>query len=393
MGSCWETGIIMDASFAMQNAKRLKLGLEPNFEEAVKTSVLSKRWEFLWTSITKLEFTDDFVQSDEKRAEFMNFVERALLLHDSSSINTFSLTCEVPTDGSLPRINSWINAALRHNVQKMMLRLDFEHCHGLFMLPRHLFACESLKELELDFFFDLRLPSFVYFPNLKILTLSRVFFMDDNSVQQLFSSCPKLEKLDLFLCEWSSVKAVHVSAPVLEHLEIYEVAADLDTEPDCQFMIAGPRLKFFHYTGELKNDYCIFDSPLLVDAHVDVDLRLFHMNTGGQRQAAYRAHKLLRGLANVKDLHVSPRTLNVLLVAEELVACLPLFHNLNHLEVSGGTLNFASGTLLKILQNSPHLESIYFAMGIRLSALSVRDGWRLDPVPPCFLTHLKTLKV
>ncbi|XWS10729.1 hypothetical protein CRYUN_Cryun38cG0022900 [Craigia yunnanensis] len=99
----------MDVSFPMQNAKSLRLGLDRNFgegksricslpdstlqhilsllqiKEAVKISVLSKRWEFLWTSIAKLEFKEVLGQSDEKRAEFMNFVEKALLLHDSSS--------------------------------------------------------------------------------------------------------------------------------------------------------------------------------------------------------------------------------------------------------------------------------------------------------------------
>ena len=130
------------------------------------------------------------------------------------------------------------------------------------MLPRHLFSCESLKELELDFLYDLRLPSFVYFPNLMILTLSRVFFMDANSVQKLFFSCPKLEELALIECQWDNVKAVHVSAPMLEYLEISESIADEDTKPDCQFMISGRGLNFFHYTGKLINEYCIPDAHL-----------------------------------------------------------------------------------------------------------------------------------
>ncbi|XWS10727.1 hypothetical protein CRYUN_Cryun38cG0022700 [Craigia yunnanensis] len=267
----------------------------------------------------------------------------------------------------------------------MILNLHLEHCHGSFMLPRHLFACESLKELELDFFYDLRLPSFVYFPNLMILTLSRVSFMDDNSVQQLLSSCPKLEELALLECQWDNVKAVHVSASMLENLEMSEFKADEDTKPDCQFMISGPRLKFFIYTGELINEYCISDAPSLVYADVDAYVGQIHMNSGRQRRAAYRAHKLLRELANVKDLHVSSRTLHVLTIAEELVPCLPLFHNLYHLEFNYGLVNFGCRVLLKILHNSPHLESIYFAARI---FFSVRDGWRLDPVPPCFIQFL-----
>ncbi|XVE52848.1 hypothetical protein DITRI_Ditri02bG0157300 [Diplodiscus trichospermus] len=343
--------------------------------------------------MSKLEFEEEFRQSDEKREEFMNFVEKALLLHNSSGMHTFSLTCKVPSHGHQPRINSWIYSALRHKVQKMILCLYFDHYRGSFMLPRHLFACESLKQLELDFLFDLRLPSFVYLPNLKVLSLSGVIFMDDISVEQLFQGCPKLEQLELAECEWDNVEAVHVYGPMLEYLEIIESGANEYTKRDCQFLISGPRLKIFHFTGELINENCISDAPSLVDAHLDMYLGQIDMKSGTERQAAYRAHKLLMALANVKILHLSSRAFHVLTDAEDLVPFLPLFPNLNHLEVTRGALNFDCRVLLKILHNSPHLESINFAMGIHFSESSMRDGWRLDPVPLCFLTQLKTIKV
>lgn len=328
-----EITVIMDISSSMRKAKDFKLGLDRSFgegksricslpdsilhhilsfldmKEAIKTSVLSKRWEFLWTSIPKLEFKEHFAQSDEKREEFMDFVERALLLHDSSSLHTFSLTCKVSSVGPTPRINSWIHAALRHKVQKMVLSLHFNCCHGSFMLPRHLFVSESLNELELDFFYDLRVPCSVYFPNLKILTLSKVFFMDDNSVKQLFSSCPNLVKLDIIQCKWNNLKSVYVSAPMLEGLKIFEFDGDEDIEPDsCKFMIYGPRLKVFHYAGALINEYCISEASSLLDARIDVNDTYNYGDSVSDREIAYHAHKLFEGLASVKDLYVSPHT-------------------------------------------------------------------------------------
>ncbi|XVF79463.1 hypothetical protein PTKIN_Ptkin14bG0225000 [Pterospermum kingtungense] len=405
----------MDISFPMRKAKELKLGLDQNFgegksricslpdsilhhilsfldlKEAVRTSVLSKRWEFLWTSVSKLEFKEDLKQSDEKREEFMDFVERALLLHDSSTLHTFSLTCKVPSNGPVSRVKSWIHAALGHKVQNMVLNLHFDNFHGSFMLPRHLFVSESLNELKLDFFYDLKLPSFVSFPSLKSLSLSKVIFMDDNSVNQLFSSCLNLVKLDLIQCKWYNLKHVYVSAPMLEHLKISESDDYEDTQHHCcKFMISGPRLKVFHYVGELTNEYCISEAPLLVDAHIDV----YSGSSRTEREAADRAHKLFEGLATVKDLCVSSFTLEVLTDAEELVPSLPFFHDLNHLHLEVGTddeslCHTCKAALLKILHNSPHLESIYFEPRMRSDMFSAQ----LDPVPPCFLTHLKKIKV
>ena len=58
------------------------------------------------------------------------------------------------------------------------------------------------------------------------------------------------------------MKVVHVSAPMLQHLETSESVANEYTEPDCQFMISGRGLIFFHYTGKLINEYCIPDAHL-----------------------------------------------------------------------------------------------------------------------------------
>ncbi|XVF79462.1 hypothetical protein PTKIN_Ptkin14bG0224900 [Pterospermum kingtungense] len=150
------------------------------------------------------------------------------------------------------------------------------------------------------------------------------------------------------------------------------------------------RLKFFHCQGEFIYEYCISEAPSLVSALIG----MYFLDDGAKRQAAYRAHKLLEGLSNVKDLHVSCLNLEVLSVTEELFPRLPVFHNLNQLEFSNGRSEpvAARTGLRKILQNSPHLESIYFASRVCLSMFSAGDGWQLDPVPPCFLTHLKTIK-
>lgn len=55
-------------------------------KEAIRTSILSKRWEYIWTSIPKLYF----VQGHTKMVDFMNFVGRAFLRRRSSDITKYS---------------------------------------------------------------------------------------------------------------------------------------------------------------------------------------------------------------------------------------------------------------------------------------------------------------
>jgi hypothetical protein len=109
----------MEANSLIQKPKRQKLneeqGIEPNskcfsnlpkvvlrhifsflaIEDAVRTSVLSKRWEFLWTCIPNVCF---WKALPAKRTLFMNFVERVLCVRDSSDIRAFLLECDLQCD-------------------------------------------------------------------------------------------------------------------------------------------------------------------------------------------------------------------------------------------------------------------------------------------------------
>ncbi|KAK7850877.1 putative f-box protein [Quercus suber] len=170
-------------------------------EEAVRTSILSKRWKYLWTSIPKLDFDEGEL---DRRMMFMKFVERVLALHDPSDIKNFSLSCNVQYDTS--RINAWICSVVEHKVQELDLYL--RNFQEPLALPPCLFTCESLEVLVLHMFHSLKLPSSISFSSLKFLALEKVIFSDDHSTQQLFTGCPILEDLSIIDCIWKNVKAV-----------------------------------------------------------------------------------------------------------------------------------------------------------------------------------------
>ena len=277
---------------------RYILSLLPT-KDAIRTSVLCKRWEYLWTSIPNLYFDGSELA---KRTHFMNFVERVLLLRDSSDIKKFTLYCDVLRDAS--HVSAWISAAVRRNVQQLYIRLC--NFREPFSLPHSLFTCMTLTELELEMPCILKLPPTICFTNLKTLNFRYVTFSNEYLTQKLFSGLPVLEELELEYCKWVNIKVVIISAPKLLYIDITEDTENQNDEKGCQVMISGVSLNVFYYIGEFYNEYRVYNSSSLVDASIFVDWSLQR-----QRQVAHRMYVLLTGFCRVKKLLLTNSALEV----------------------------------------------------------------------------------
>ena len=282
-------------------------------EDAVRTSILCKRWEYLWKSIPNLDFRQGV---PAKRKLFMNFVERVLLLRDSSNIKEFTLCCDVLCDAS--RVNAWISAAVWRNVQELAIR--FGNIKEPYSLPHCLFTSVTLTKLDLWMPYNLKVPSTTCFSNLKSLALIAIIFSDDYSTQQLFSGLSVLEVLTLDKCNWKNLKVLSICAPKLSHLIIRERPLQRKCDwDDCQVMIFGLGLKNFDYSGQLYNDYFLYNSCSLEGAKIYVYCFNESSNEGSDersRQVAYRMYKLFIGLSTVQKLKLSFTAVEV---------CFPLY--------------------------------------------------------------------
>ncbi|KAF5729028.1 F-box/LRR-repeat protein [Tripterygium wilfordii] len=361
-------------------------------KEAVRTSILSKRWEYLWTSIPTLIFTENgsnlrFDEYVANRTMFIDFVDRAISLRDSN-IDKFHLSCDGL--GDAVRIRRWFSAVARHNVR--VASFSLWNCNKPFELRHCFFTCASLTELRIHVSGDaLKMPTSIWFSSLKILKLCGVIFPDDHSTQKLFSGCPLLEELTISKCDWANVKAVCICCPNLHGLYIHDMCMDnqpWDESDDCQIMISGSSLKEFCYFGDFIDHYFFYDCSPLENATIGIynwDQRA--------RTVAKRLYKLLSGLSDVKKLKLARAAIEVLNYAVDLVASLPLFSNLFVLELNSELINLDSKALVEILQHCPRLETLKFAKGINLASEYDENSGILDPVPACFLSHLKTIIV
>ncbi|KAJ0045160.1 hypothetical protein Pint_04904 [Pistacia integerrima] len=308
-------------------------------KDVLTTSALSKRWKYLWTSVSEIDFNEyNHELRLDMKTSFLDSVDNVLLRHDPSDIRKFRL--ELMMLIIAERINSWVSAAVSHNVQELDLSLPVEK-H--FVLHYSLFTSESISILKLRMGSYFKFPSLIRLSNLKTLHLA-VTFPDDRSTERFFSGCPVLEELVLDNCVWNHNKSITLCIPTLRALTIY-------------------------------------NGPFCPDGLLDCVIK--------EDEFPKRAISLLSRIHNVKSLTLSTDTMECLYLEENLQAGLPTFSSLTHLKVNIGESQYLSDQLLMcLLEKSPNIESL------EIPEVSDPDSDRLSTaVPQCFNTCLKTVVI
>ncbi|WOK96555.1 F-box/FBD/LRR-repeat protein isoform X3 [Canna indica] len=197
-------------------------------KDVVKTSVLAKRWRYLWTTTPNIYLDDDLFPSNEEDSPFVLFVDTLHRLYNAPKISTYVLVIRQPCNSMFTE--GWVNFAIEHNVD--ILHVDVAN----FCWPIEMPSCNSVRDIILELGGgDLLLPSPARFAMLESLSLTNVRL---TAALHLNSDhCPILKNLNLDNC--SGLMHLTVDCPKLVHLRVTN-CYQLD-----QLVVCGPKLQTF----------------------------------------------------------------------------------------------------------------------------------------------------
>ncbi|KAM1117387.1 hypothetical protein ACFX2I_007801 [Malus domestica] len=350
-------------------------------KEAVKTSVLSPRWRYVWAPIPTLDLCDKssqralnsvspgftefvgrrlFTHRFHRDRGFAEFLDRALVIRGSSDIHTF-----------------------RHP----------------FELPDNLFTCKTLVVLKLWLESNVTLtPTSGCFPNLKFFH-ARIRNPDADSMVTLFYSCPALE--DLIIDGLVAVRKVlnfNISAPKLKILKIYLVKDEPweETGSNISFEVNAPNLETFDLDEDFFANYYLNANQL---SKANINLEDVHKSGHDDYELGwdYRLQKLFAGIINVKFLSLSAPIFGDPGCYTEDNFPFPKLNRLNHLELVLDTC-CSWKALIDLLNMSPHLEYLDFTTNKKCKADhpledSAREWVPPEFVPVCLSSYLKTISI
>ncbi|KAL7087705.1 hypothetical protein ACP275_13G084500 [Erythranthe tilingii] len=327
---------------------------------SVRTSILGKRWRYVWAYVPYLYF-----RNDKQYA-----ITRVLMLRKVQDITTFRLVdgdgCiffketknkdEADLDKYLT--DTWITFVVERNVERLHLSFrsrDRDHDH-VPCLPVCLFTCKTLVDLKLESCGVIPARVAVCLPRLKKLHLLFVRYEADESIPHLLSGCPVLEDLRIEL--YPSIVYCNVSSPTIcdyftEHIECGAALTSLTEADIC-----------FEDDSYVKQDYFYYSQSLL---------------------------KFFDTLCNVERLKLDVSDCPEI-IDSVLSAWTTSFRNLTKLNLKADCR-----VLAKFLENADNLETLRFFEEYNddEERSEERKGWKEPPqqVPACLLSHLRVVKL
>ncbi|KAK2977567.1 hypothetical protein RJ640_006046, partial [Escallonia rubra] len=371
-------------------------------KDYVKTSILSSAWKSLWASVPSLDLDElDFCHNTLTSSEDMEGNTRF-----TSFINDFLMRCRVSSmrkiciNGGSKCKSEWMNklicAAIERNVLELELNFDSQDGESIeppLELPQSLYFSKTLVvlKLSLDMVLNFPMPC-VCFPNLKVLLLDNIVYKDDDSIQNLLSSCPVLEDLVLFRNRADNLKTLNVTSQVLKKLLVRFRLADMYEH--MKIVIDTPALESLDFNDNVTFHCDLKTLPCVTRAKLCLSMCC----SGSNDFNSYATYlmKFLRSIFNVKDLSLEDKTLSSLY---ECKCVIPTFGNLTCLNLSGSGRAYSWEIVVEILYKSPILEALileglsYCEVGCLASEDQMPD-WMLElEVPSCLLSHLKRLYI
>ncbi|KAL5721109.1 hypothetical protein ACHQM5_013709 [Ranunculus cassubicifolius] len=348
---------------------------------AVRTSLLSSTWKFLWISVHNLDFYDGLTSASKKdilkkKKPFLDFVDKVLRVSDVKNIERFSLSCQECDEA---HFDNWAVVILRRNVQELILSIASK---PPFMFPYSIFSCESLRVLKITMEASICIPDSICFSSLKILHLEKISIT--SPIHQVSLSFPVLEELGLYYCMWVEMKTINIIAPLLQRLRIKDTSTN--QLHDSVMKIEAESLISLNLETHITCEYSLCHLSSLVDVVIEVPF-CFEIS---EDNIVHRLGSLLRGVYNVRALELNIDAIKCL-SRPAFTSQICSLSRLIHLRLGRG-LSLNGRKFIDMLAKMPNIESIFFPNGLRSFRFKGK-GRILGTTPNYFLSHLKLVDI
>nr|XP_011462152.1 PREDICTED: LOW QUALITY PROTEIN: putative F-box/FBD/LRR-repeat protein At5g22670 [Fragaria vesca subsp. vesca] len=357
---------------------------------AVRTTLLSKRWNEMWTFVRHLDF-DIYRDKFRYESHFTSFVQSILLRRSSLDIEKIRFRYANSPDES-SYLNDLVSAAVSCNVIELDLQIHGP-CWYVVDLPRSIFRCKTLKVLKLCIDQDIDIPeppTSGCFPSLKIFHLTVVD--PHETLGRLLSYIPVLEDLSIHVeVKYSHIFYdninVKVSAPELKTLKLsmeWEDYFDYDEiTKQYHFCVDAPKLENLEVIQIPLSNYILENPKSVVNASIAFE---FLAEEEWPPFPAMRIRFWLQ-YPMLKCLSLSDQPFEA--------SKIPIFGSLNQLRLVLCNHNSSWEFLTELLQKTPNLEDLDLVLENVWEDEDYPElQWNpLQLVPDCLSSNLKTISI
>ncbi|KAJ4834386.1 hypothetical protein Tsubulata_007328 [Turnera subulata] len=325
-------------------------------KDAVKSSVLSKRWNNLWLQISSLLFSH--ADSGCSLDTFAAFVTQVLIFHEAPKIRRFHLQMEGYQEHLAPAVDEWLRFAITRQAEDLNLEFNASSHQNTQHLSLHEFFYnnQSLRLLSLQGFRLCHTDGAVCWPCLTRLCLTHIE-MEDEQMRKILCGSPSLLDLEIVNCQ--GLLSLNLTGMNVKNVSVGLVWQE---EGVSGLKLLIPKVVSLSLSGDLEiEDYFIEDATSLERAEIGFELENCNECVHrGEGQIFKRLRRIVESLNHAKVLSVKSTCVEMFSVCEMLTLFPPpaISHKRKCLILETTQKKHELPGIFQLLRRSPEIEKL-----------------------------------